>query len=211
MAGSLSPKPEARERTPQLTVLPAVLVALVMLMVAACGGPLDEARSLEKAGDLEGAVTIYQRIIAEDSEDLDALTGLAVDLLQLKRYDEALLIQEKVAALDKTDVLTRVELAFNYLNHQDQPEKAVRYLTEAVALDPSAKNLTFLAQAQIRAGDAGGGELSLRSALDDDPKYPHAYLVLLSLFDSQGRADDAVKLREQAQVNGVDVSGSSGG
>ena len=187
------------------------LITLAVLGVAACGSPLDEARTLERAGDLEGAVTLYKVILADDPKDLEALTGLAVDLLQLKRYDEALPVQEAIVAVDTKDALTRVELAFNYLNHQDQPDKAVRYLTEAVALEPSPKNLTFLAQAQIQAGDPEAAEQNLRKSLTDDPEYVHAYVVLLSLFDSQGRPEDAADLREQARSNGVDLTGTNGG
>ena len=187
------------------------LLVLIMVIVSACSSPLDEARALEKAGDLEGAVALYTQILADDPKDLEALTGLAVDLLQLKRYDEALPVQEVIVALDAKDALTRVELAFNYLNHQDRPDKAVRYLNEAVALEPTPKNLTFLGQAQIQAGDPEGAERSLRRSLLDDPKYPHAYVVLLSLLDSQGRAGDAADLREQARLNAVDLSGTNGG
>ncbi|OFV80586.1 MAG: hypothetical protein A2W26_07610 [Acidobacteria bacterium RBG_16_64_8] len=187
------------------------LITLAVLGVAACGSPLDEARTLERAGDLEGAVTLYKVILADDPKDLEALTGLAVDLLQLKRYDEALPVQEAIVAVDTKDALTRVELAFNYLNHQDQPDKAVRYLTEAVALEPSPKNLTFLAQAQIQAGDPEAAEQNLRKSLTDDPEYAHAYVVLLSLFDFQGRPEDAADLREQARSNGVDLTGTNGG
>jgi tetratricopeptide (TPR) repeat protein len=187
-----------------------MLAIVVVIALGACSSQLTQARALEKEGDLEGAVALYREILADNPEDIVALNGLALDLLQLKRYDEALPVEETIVALDPKDVLTRVELAFNYLNHQKQPAKAVKYLAQAVALQPSAKNLTFLAQAQISGDDAAGAESSLAKALKTDPKYPHAYVVLLSLLESQGRANDVADLREQARLKGVDLSQASG-
>ena len=40
-------------------------------------------------------------------------------------------------------------------------------LSEAVALDPNAKHLTFLAQAQKEAGDTRAAETTLRKAIAD--------------------------------------------
>jgi len=173
--------------------------------MAACTDPLSEARALEKKGDLEGAVALYREILANSPKDLEALSGLAVDLLQLKRYDEALSLQETIVALDPKDALTRVELAFNYLNHQTQPAKAVKYLAEAVALQPSAKNLSFLAQAQTAAGDAPKAEENLRRAIATDKTYGYAYSLLLPMLEAQGRVSEAAGLREAAAAAGARV------
>ncbi len=47
----------------------------------------------------------------------------------LGRHDEALALQERVVALDPKDVQTRIELGFNYLNHQKRAADAVRVLS----------------------------------------------------------------------------------
>ncbi len=190
----------------RLTVVALLATALVAVFLAGCGSEMSLGRDLDKKGDLAGAVTVYERVLAKAPGDVDALSGLAVDLMLLGKYSEALPIQEKVVTINPKDVQTRIELAFNYLNHQGQPAKAVDYLRQAVILEPSAKNLTFLAQALIQAGDLTVAEQTLHRALVADPKYPHEYIVLLSFLDSQGRTDDAAKLREQARANGVDVT-----
>jgi tetratricopeptide (TPR) repeat protein len=180
-----------------------LLLVVTLIIVAGCANPLSEAGALEKKGDLEGAVALYREILANSPKDLRALSGLEVDLLQMQRYDEALPVQEAIVALDPKDALTRVELAFNYLNHQGQPAKAVQYLTEAVALDPSAKNLSFLAQAQTAAGHAQKAEQTLRKAIATDKTYPYAYELLLAMLKGQGRASEAAGLREAAKSAGV--------
>ena len=77
-------------------------------------------------------------------------------------------------------------------------------------MEPSAKNLSFLAQAQIVTGNPSGAERSLDTALKTDSKYPHAYLVLLSLLNSEGRSGDVSALKEKARVNGVDLGQATG-
>jgi tetratricopeptide (TPR) repeat protein len=187
-----------------------IVVVLAAITITTCSSPSAEARSLEAKGDLKGAVALYQEALQRDPNDLKTLAPLAVDLWLLGEYEAALPFQERVVALDRKDAQTRVELAFNYLNHQKQPAKAVEFLKQAVALQPSAKNLTFLAEAQIVASDSSGAEQSLDKALKTDPKYAFTYVVLLSLLTSENRTADAAKLREQAGLNGVDLSQVSG-
>jgi tetratricopeptide (TPR) repeat protein len=189
-------------------VIAGLIVAAVVL--TSCGDQLGGARALEQKGDLKGAVAAYRQALQHDPKNVAILALLGADLLLLGNYDEALPVEEQVVALDPKDVQTRVELGFNYLNHQHQPVKAVECLNQAAALQPTAKHLTFLAEAQIVAGDPSGAEQSLDKALKTDPKYPYTYFVLLSLLNSQGRANDASRLREQARLNGVDLSQAAG-
>ena len=81
----------------------------------------------------------------------------------------------------------------------------MEYLEQAVALEASAKYLTFLAQAQIEAGDAAGAEDSLGRALVTDGTYPHARGVLVALLEDQGRSEEAAECRRKAADAGVKV------
>ncbi len=185
-------------------LLIAILVILETLLVG-CSGPAEEGYDLERQGDLDGAVAVYSKALEEDPDNVDILIALAVDLLFLGKYDEALPVQEQVIALDPNEVQTRVELGFNYLNHQDRPADAVRVLSEAAALDPTAQHLTFLAQAQRVSGDEQTAEQTLRRALDADPEYAYSYTVLIDLLASQGRAEEAAQVKEEALLHGVQV------
>lgn len=190
-----------------------VMVLSVMLVVAsACGSdPVRQARKADAAGNLKSAVSLYRDRLKEKPEDLAALRGLAVDLYLMGSFDEALPVQEKVVALDSKDSQTRVELGFNYLNHQRQAGKAAAVLAQAAALEPTAKYLTFEGQAQIAAGETQGAESTLRRAMVVDRSYGHAYVVLIALLQGQGRTSEAAALRAAAQDAGVTIQvGQSG-
>jgi tetratricopeptide (TPR) repeat protein len=186
-------------------------LAVSLFILVGCGDPYREASALEKKGDLEGAVALYQGILADNPRDLQALTALSVNLLQLKRYGEALAAEQAVAALDAKDAQIRVELGFNYLNHQSQSGKAVEVLLQAATLEPSAKHLTYLAQAQIASGDVSSAESSLHKAIGLDKGYGHAYGVLLRLLEDQERMSEAATLRQAAASAGAKIPGEQAG
>lgn len=195
-----------------LCVLSAVLVALVGLAALGCGDPYAELKSqalgLEERGDLEAAVEVYGQILAADPEEGEAVEAAAADLMMLGRYDEALVLQERQVALDSGDVQTRVELGFNYLNHQDRPGDAVGVLEEAVDLEPTGQNRTFLGQALIASGDSLAAEQSLRRAIEEEPGYAFSYTVLTDLLREEGRAADAAAVVEVAAAQGISVGAS---
>ena len=145
-------------------------------------------------------------MLKSEPDDTEALTGSAVCLMLLKRYDEALAVQERLAQLNPNDAQIRVELGFNYLNHQSRPADAVRVLGEAAKLDPSAKNLCFLAQAQEAADNAQGAEETLRQAMASEPGYAYSYQLLVALLQNEGRAEEAEQVIQHAASLGIDVT-----
>lgn len=175
------------------------------MLLLGCGGDLQKARQLEAAGDLEGAIASYEAVLNESPDSVEALRGLAVALYLVGDFDGALPYQERVIALDSTDVQTRIELGFNYLNHQSRPSEAVKILSAAVALERSAKHLAFLAQAQLVSGDEDAGEASLREAVEIDPEYAYAYMLLVQLLESRGMHSEADSIRRSADKIGVDI------
>lgn len=187
------------------TVVALSVLSVLAGIVGACSDGLAEARRLENAGDWEAALAVYKETLAKDSDDLAALSGAAVALMVLHRFDEALEYQERLVAADPKDAQTRVELGFNYLNHQDRPDDAARVLQEAADLDPTAKHLTFFAQALEQAGQTGEAEQVLRDAIETDAEYTYAYSQLVRLLQSQGRDVEAGALVEQALESGVTI------
>ena len=169
-------KTRSRGRSCALLLVPIVLLVVAGLVSAGCGS------------------------------DLGRLTEEAVALAGSGRFDEALPIQERIAGLDANDAQIRVELGFNYLNHQNNPAGAVAVFKEAVALEPSSKCMTFLAQAYIASGDSTAAETTLRQAIGADKSYGHSYAVLVSLLEKQGRTAEATELREAAESAGVTLA-----
>jgi len=195
-----------RGRLADRVLFALALIVAVCLGAGACSDIMAEARTLEEEGDLGGAVALYEKLLEEEPENLPALSAAAVDLLLLGRFDEALPLQERIVALDPDETQIRIELGFNYLNHQGRPSDAARVLGEAVALEPGAKNMTFLAQALIAAGDPTEGERRLREAIEMEPGYGHSYSILVKLLESQGRTDEAETIVEQGSLHGVTVT-----
>jgi tetratricopeptide (TPR) repeat protein len=183
-----------------------LVVALLSALCLGCADDFATARSMERAGDWEGALSVYMQVLAKSPDDLRALSGAAVALMVLQRYEEALEYQERVVAADPNDAQTRVELGFNYLNHQGRPLDAVRVFEQAAALEPTAKNLTFLAQGQEAAGDLQNAEHTLRNAIQVDPSYGYAYSQLAKLLSDQGRVAEAAQAEEEARTRGVEVT-----
>lgn len=188
----------------------AVALACITVSVVApgCSDPLAEARALEHQGDLTGAVLLYQEALEDDPGNADALEGMIVDLLLLGGFDEALPFQERLVAADSEDAQARIELGFNYLNHQARPLDAVGVFQEAAELEPSAKNLTFLAQAQIVAGEGHEAEEVLHQAIAVDPSYPYSYSVLIGLLKGQERSTEAEHVVEEASLHGIEIADS---
>jgi Tfp pilus assembly protein PilF len=200
--------PKAREQsrpnwTIVTTIAAVVLFVIVGILLTGCSGDLAGAQKAAEAGDMGAASSLYQKQLQAHPNDLGALKGLAGILYVERRWNEALPVQEKVVALDAKEAQIRVELGFNYLNHQDAAGKAVVVFREAAALEHTAQHLGFLAQAEMAAGDSQAGEASLREALTVDKTYVRAYDLLINLLVQQGRTADAAAVRDAAQSAGV--------
>jgi tetratricopeptide (TPR) repeat protein len=176
------------------------------LVVTGCAGVLESGRELEKSGDLLSAVQVYKDALRSDPTNVEILASLGSDLMLLGKFDEAMIIQEKTIHLNPKDTQTRIELGFNYLNHQGRSADSVRVLREAVRIETSAKTLTFLAQALIQNGELLEAESSLREAIRIDPTYAHPYQVLHNLLLRLGKTAEAAQVEKDATVQGIGLN-----
>jgi Tfp pilus assembly protein PilF len=195
-------------KTVLVGIVVTVILAAAALLVAGCSDRVSEARDAELAGDFQTAEALYQGQLQSDADDVDALRGLSGVLYMEHKWDEALPIQKKTIALDTKEAQVRVELGFNYLNHQNSPAEAVAVFKEACALLPTAQYLGFLAQAQMALGDLSAAETTLREALKTDKTYSRAYTLLISILEDQGKTSDADAVRAEAQTEGVSLESS---
>lgn len=193
-------------RASAASLLAAVTVVAGMVLASCGGGVAGEGRELERNGDVPGAVSLYREYLEAHPDDIEILAALGSDLYVQGKFDEALPIQERTVQLDPKDAQTRIELGFNYLNHQNRPADAVRVLSQAVSLEPSAKNLSFLAEAQESNQDDSGAEASLRKAIQTDLKYAFSYQLLVKLLTKLGRSQDASQVEQTARQNGVNLT-----
>ena len=72
------------------------------------------ALDLFAAGQHEAAVAEYQESLAADPTFTEAMHGLARALQELNRLDEAILVAQRIAALDPDDVLAHTSLSVLY-------------------------------------------------------------------------------------------------
>jgi tetratricopeptide (TPR) repeat protein len=206
---SRRPRPALTRR---LVALTALICAALTLFAVGCSGQsqaMVKAAAADKAGDLPSAVSLYREQLKAHPDDLAALKGLAGDLYICSLWDEALPVQEKVVQLDRKDAQVRIELGFNYLNHQQAPEKAIVVMAEATSIEPSAKYLSFLGQAQAAAGNLLDAEQTLRRAIQADKTYAHSYTVLAQVLQREGKASEATAVLQDAASAGVQVSSTS--
>lgn len=179
-----------------------LIVLWVALGVSGCTDQLAEARGLERNGDVAAAVEVYKAILSNDPGNEEALRGLAASLWVAQRYNEALPYQEKLVRIDPREVQVRVELGFNYLNHQGRPREAAARLREAADLDPTGKHWVFAGQALAEAGETAQAEAAYRRAIAVDPTYGRAYDALAGLLDRQGRTGEAQAVRARRPTGG---------
>ena len=188
-----------------LTMALVVAFGVAAFLIAGCGDNLSAAKAAELAGDLKTAERLYQERLQVHPDDLGAIKGIAGVLYLERKWTEALPYQEKAVARDAREAQIRVELGFNYLNHQSSPQKALVVFQEASTIEPTAQHMSFLAQAQLVLGDARGAEQTLRKAVATDGSYPYAYMMLISLLEQQGRAAEASELRTTAEREGISL------
>jgi tetratricopeptide (TPR) repeat protein len=73
-------------------------------------------------GKLEEAVAAYRESLAVDPTFTEAMHGLARALQDLQRYDEAIVVAEKITELDPDDVLAHTSLSVLYQKKGMIPE-----------------------------------------------------------------------------------------
>ena len=80
------------------------------------------ALDLMAEGKLEEAVDAYRKSIESDPTFTEAMHGLARALQDLQRYDEAVMVAQRIAELDPDDVLAHTSLSVLYQKKGMIPE-----------------------------------------------------------------------------------------
>ena len=122
-----------------LTMALVVAFGVAAFLIAGCGDNLSAAKAAELAGDLKTAERLYQERLQVHPDDLGAIKGIAGVLYLERKWTEALPYQEKAVARDAREAQIRVELGFNYLNHQSSPQKALVVFQEASTIEPTVR------------------------------------------------------------------------
>ena len=159
----------------------------------------------QDAGELEPALSLYQKALALRPTDATALNATGTALLALNRINEA---QQRFEAALRADPassnahynLARIDLA------NDRFDPAIAHLREAIRLDPDdAIAWSDLGAALFATNRTSEAIPALRTAIKLNPAYVPAHYNLAQALEALGQTTEAVReLRQAAQLDPQD-------
>ncbi len=160
------------------------------------------------AGDVEQATVKFERLLAENPNNTDALGGLGVIRLKQEKFADAERYlqaatkgQQNLAKWGTALNSARFWLAMDAGNsHREagQRDLAISQFTRAQRMDPS-HSLPVLALADLAAEDGRlpEAERSYRQVLNKEPASLDALRGLVNVMAQQGQIDEATRLAER--------------
>jgi tetratricopeptide (TPR) repeat protein len=101
---------------------------------------LIKGQVLSGLGEHEEAIESFDRVLSESPDDVVVLHHKGIALLGLNRNDQAVAVFERVLTLDPQHVTVMATMAFTLLfddkYSEEKLDKALRYLDQALELDP---------------------------------------------------------------------------
>ncbi len=132
-------------------------------------------------GAYEQALPVYQQALNLESHDIHALTGLAGVMVCLERYDEAISLLE-IAKKQRPGAID-IRMGLFQANHDSgRIEQARVHLQDILKRDANnAQAFYNLSLLEIENGALAAGEQAIRQAIQCNPDYTEAYIVLADL------------------------------
>ncbi len=159
---------------------------------------LGLAVAAQQAGELERAVSLYERVLASIGDEPRILSNLGAAYARLGRYPEAVQRYERALALSPSDTPIRQNFALA-LYKTGELQKAAEEAARIVAAQPGNEAATLLlAECRVRLGE---NDAAVRLLQREDGRPPEgraaAYLLGTALL-AAGRVGEA-----QAVLDGV--------
>ena len=162
-----------------------------------------------KRGRLKEAAETLRKMVEIDSSDLKTRSRLAdiytkegstakavaeyiaiSEELNLKGHPaEAIQVLEKGLKIDN-GISVKAQLGHVHLA-QRSFDKAIAYLEEVTAQEPSPEGLMQLGQAYLGAKRVSDAQSTLESVIEKSPQSQEARIILVQIYAIQGRADEA--------------------
>lgn len=171
----------ATEGTPAETQTPAVqggISADLMSLV-------KDAKDRFDHGSYREAEKTYEKILAKDPTNLNALTNIGVTRFRLGKLKQAEESLKKAIAIAPQDAFARCTLGIVY-SSQNKYDEAINELTAAIAINPkNAVAHNYLGVSASHKGWQDNALKELETATALDPNYAEAHFNLAVLLASQ--------------------------
>ena len=95
-----------------------------------------EGARLEEAGELDAALTIYQKVLTVDPGEIELASRVASLLTRQEDYPRAVDVLKDAIKARPKETGPYLQLAYIYAKHLRKPEQAVKFANQAIALDP---------------------------------------------------------------------------
>jgi Flp pilus assembly protein TadD len=151
-----------------------------------------KANAAMAAGDLAGALTLYQKAIVTDSRSADVHNDYATALASGGRWEDACAEYKKASTLKPGDELFHANYARALLKTGHRAEAEIE-LNAAYKINPKNKNVaSALADMYVKKGDLPAASLTLKEALQFFPASPelHNRLSYVLAQESQQPGDE---------------------
>jgi Flp pilus assembly protein TadD len=185
-----APRPDV-DRVADTGVTAAAATVLDTATLHELAATLANARIAQDNGDLAGAASDFERVLARDPGNLDARAGLGIVRGRQGRTDEAIALLEPVVreSPSNADALSAFGAA---LARSGAPGRAIPYLERAVeAGRRTPPVLNDLAFARLEAGDRAGAIAALRTSLSLKADQPAIDRVTRELAAESARLRNA--------------------
>lgn len=148
-------------------------------------------------GDLVAAERYFQDILKIKSTDIDALLNISNVYVRQNRFDEAVIMLERIRQLDPRNVKALDNMGFVAIQRQN-PDEAKRFFNEALKINPldeiALGNLAYLAQTENNSSEA---IQHYKKIVSIDPENVDALINYAHLMSQEKSIDHAVRLYRQ--------------
>jgi len=173
---------------------------------------MELASCYSASGDEDKALEVVTHALSLDPDNGNFLYMMANMELRKGNIDKGIEILEKLVDTDPNRADARIRLAQIALRTGDT-EKVKEIMNETLKRDPENPQI-LAAYAQLidlPEGKIEDAEKHLQTAIDRDPFFEDSWVIMASLYKSQGRFDEAIKMYTEGLKKTPDSATLHGG
>ena len=149
-----------------------------------------------RVGDFAAARSSYERVLALQPNDVDALNNLGIVLAALRDFDQAESMLRRAVRIAPRNAVAWNNLG-TVLAQRAQPADAVAAFQQALALDPEHQGARVsMAQQFLAIGAADRARQALEEVIAMNPAMPEAHYALGQALEMEQKWKDAIRSYE---------------